>query len=83
MTTNPYSGMTLRTSFILEIDRCRRDPATGTALKESESRRGTVFAASTEVFGWMVRNPEHPVGALMVSSEGACAAYYRYARIEA
>jgi hydrogenase expression/formation protein HypD len=22
--------------------------------------------------------PEHPVGALMVSSEGACAAYYRY-----
>jgi hydrogenase expression/formation protein HypD len=24
-------------------------------------------------------NPEHPVGALMVSSEGACAAYYRYA----
>ncbi len=24
-------------------------------------------------------NPEHPIGALMVSSEGACAAYYRYA----
>jgi len=24
--------------------------------------------------------PEHPVGAPMVSSEGACAAYYRYAR---
>jgi hydrogenase expression/formation protein HypD len=22
--------------------------------------------------------PEHPVGALMVSSEGACAAHYRY-----
>ncbi len=27
-------------------------------------------------------NPEHPVGALMVSSEGACAAYYRYVRYE-
>ncbi len=26
--------------------------------------------------------PEHPLGATMVSSEGACAAYYRYARIE-
>lgn len=26
--------------------------------------------------------PEHPLGATMVSSEGACAAYYRYARYE-
>lgn len=26
--------------------------------------------------------PDHPVGAAMVSSEGACAAYYRYARAE-
>ena len=26
--------------------------------------------------------PEHPLGATMVSSEGACAAYYRYRRIE-
>ncbi|WP_026375132.1 hydrogenase formation protein HypD [Aestuariibacter salexigens] len=27
--------------------------------------------------------PKHPLGALMVSSEGACAAYYRYADINA
>ena len=26
--------------------------------------------------------PEHPLGATMVSSEGACAAYFRYARIQ-
>ena len=26
-------------------------------------------------------NPEHPLGATMVSSEGACAAYYNYGRI--
>jgi hydrogenase expression/formation protein HypD len=26
--------------------------------------------------------PEHPLGATMVSSEGACAAYYRYRRQE-
>jgi len=26
-------------------------------------------------------NPEHPVGAPMVSSEGACAAYFRYAKV--
>ena len=25
--------------------------------------------------------PEHPLGATMVSSEGACAAYYRYGRV--
>ena len=25
--------------------------------------------------------PEHPLGATMVSSEGACAAYYRYRRM--
>jgi hydrogenase expression/formation protein HypD len=25
-------------------------------------------------------SPEHPLGATMVSSEGACAAYYRYRR---
>jgi hydrogenase expression/formation protein HypD len=28
-------------------------------------------------------NPETPVGALMVSSEGACAAHYRYAQRDA
>ena len=26
--------------------------------------------------------PEHPLGATMVSSEGACAAYYRYRNLE-
>ena len=25
--------------------------------------------------------PEHPLGATMVSTEGACAAYYRYRRL--
>ncbi len=29
-----------------------------------------------------VCTPEHPLGATMVSSEGACAAYYKYGRIE-
>ena len=28
-------------------------------------------------------NPDHPLGAPMVSSEGACAAYYRYRRLRA
>jgi hydrogenase expression/formation protein HypD len=33
------------------------------------------------VFGALC-TPEHPLGATMVSSEGACAAYYRYKRME-
>jgi hydrogenase expression/formation protein HypD len=33
------------------------------------------------VFG-TVCSPENPLGATMVSSEGACAAYYRYGRLE-
>ena len=34
-----------------------------------------------KVFGTAC-TPERPLGALMVSSEGACAAYYQYGRIE-
>jgi len=29
----------------------------------------------------VVCSPERPLGATMVSSEGACAAYYRYGRV--
>lgn len=35
---------------------------------------------SCPAFG-TVCTPEHPLGATMVSSEGACAAYYRYGRV--
>jgi hydrogenase expression/formation protein HypD len=35
-----------------------------------------------EAFGTRC-TPEHPLGATMVSSEGACAAYYRYRRVQA
>ncbi len=34
-----------------------------------------------EAFG-KICNPEHPLGATMVSSEGACAAYYRYRKVK-
>ena len=29
---------------------------------------------------WDMSTPEHPLGATMVSAEGACAAYYAYGR---
>ena len=40
--------------------------------------KGLIKPPTCPLFG-EVCNPETPVGALMVSSEGACAAYYRYA----
>jgi len=41
---------------------------------DAEERFGAVGARCT---------PEHPLGVTMVSSEGACAAYYRYRRTPA
>jgi len=39
--------------------------------------RGVKLPADCKFFG-KVCNPEHPVGACMVSSEGTCAAWYKY-----
>jgi hydrogenase expression/formation protein HypD len=44
-----------------------------------EVLKGVLKPQQCKLFGTEC-NPEHPVGALMVSSEGACAAYYRYAK---
>ncbi|GAA5179388.1 hydrogenase formation protein HypD [Niveibacterium umoris] len=41
--------------------------------------RGHKHPADCKVFG-TVCTPDHPIGACMVSSEGACAAYYTYGR---
>ena len=51
------------------------------AAQCGEVLKGVLKPPQCKLFGKDC-NPEHPVGALMVSSEGACAAYYRYARIE-
>jgi hydrogenase expression/formation protein HypD len=51
------------------------------AAQCGEILKGVLKPPQCKLFGKEC-NPEHPVGALMVSSEGACAAYYRYARID-
>jgi len=51
------------------------------AAQCGEVLKGVLKPPQCKLFGKEC-NPEHPVGALMVSSEGACAAYYRYARVE-
>ena len=45
-----------------------------------EVLKGVIRPPQCKVFGTLCR-PETPLGALMVSSEGACAAHYQYARI--
>jgi hydrogenase expression/formation protein HypD len=41
--------------------------------------KGVLKPPECKVFGTSC-TPEHPLGALMVSSEGACAAYYNFGR---
>jgi hydrogenase expression/formation protein HypD len=46
-----------------------------------EVLKGVIKPRQCKVFGTAC-TPEKPLGALMVSSEGACAAYYQYGRID-
>ena len=47
------------------------------AAQCGEVLKGVLKPAQCKLFGNEC-TPEHPVGALMVSSEGSCAAYYNY-----
>lgn len=47
------------------------------AAQCGEVLKGVLRPPQCKLFGKEC-TPEHPIGALMVSSEGACAAYYRY-----
>jgi hydrogenase expression/formation protein HypD len=49
------------------------------ACRSGEVLQGLIKPAQCGEFG-PTCTPEHPLGATMVSSEGACAAYYRYRR---
>jgi hydrogenase expression/formation protein HypD len=78
-----YSGVRFRAEYA-RFDAERRfvvpgvrvtDPA---ACQCGEVLKGALKPQQCRVFGTAC-TPETPMGALMVSSEGACAAYYRYA----
>ncbi len=49
------------------------------ALPAGDVLRGAIKPAECAAFGKEC-TPRHPLGATMVSSEGACAAYYNYGR---
>jgi len=80
----PESGLELRPRYA-EFDAVKRFELGGLAVEESseclagEVLQGRRKPVDCPAFG--VRcTPERPLGAPMVSSEGACAAYYRYRR---
>ncbi len=80
----PMSGLGLREEFA-DFDAELRFAVSDIAVSEpAECRAGDVLRGKLKpvecpAFGTRC-TPEHPLGAPMVSSEGACAAYYRYRR---
>jgi hydrogenase expression/formation protein HypD len=80
----PRSGLGLAPEYA-EFDAEARFGVSGYTAEESgdcisgEILRGVKKPPECAAFGTLC-TPEHPLGATMVSNEGACAAYYRYRR---
>jgi hydrogenase expression/formation protein HypD len=72
-----YAGFDARTRFAVDPGEAR-EPA---GCRCGEVLRGLVDPPECALFGRSC-TPEEPVGACMVSSEGSCAAYYRYQDLE-
>lgn len=78
----PGTGLAIREEFAA-FDALRRVPVTPPEPKEiagcqcGDVLRGVVLPYDCRLFAKGC-TPEHPVGPCMVSSEGSCAAYYRY-----
>jgi len=78
----PHSGLGLTETYSAYDAELRFGVAEYTADESPECISGSVLQGVKEpyecpAFGSRC-TPEHPLGATMVSSEGACAAYYRY-----
>ncbi len=82
----PQSGLALAEPYKAFDAELRFGIADHTVDEPTECRSGQVMQGLMKphecpAFGSRC-TPEHPLGATMVSSEGACAAYYRYRRLE-
>jgi len=81
----PDSALQIREEFA-EFDAERRFTIAPVAAKDVKGcecpsiLRGTKRPSDCKLFG-TVCTPENPMGACMVSSEGACAAYWSYGRV--
>jgi hydrogenase expression/formation protein HypD len=84
----PQGGLALRGPYVgLDAERAFPEVECGAVAEPPECRaaevlRGQLRPSACPEFGCRC-TPEHPLGAPMVSSEGACAAYYRYRSAEA
>jgi hydrogenase expression/formation protein HypD len=80
----PRGGLRLRAPWSAFDARLRFAQRMLPVIEPAECRSGDVLSGrirptQCEAFGARC-TPDTPLGALMVSSEGACAAYFRYAR---
>jgi len=80
----PSSGLAMRPEFAAWDAEVKFDLAGIVATEPADCHAGEVLRGLMKPFdcpsfGAMC-TPEHPMGAPMVSSEGACAAYYNYGR---
>lgn len=80
----PYSGLQIKKAYA-EFDAERRFPMQERPAPENKACqcpaiiRGVKKPTDCAIFG-TVCTPRNPIGSCMVSSEGACAAYYKYRR---
>lgn len=78
----PATGLAIRKEFA-DFDARVRVPVTPPETREikgcqcGDVLRGALLPFECKLFG-RACVPEHPIGPCMVSSEGSCAAYYRY-----
>jgi hydrogenase expression/formation protein HypD len=81
-----HSGVKMRAAFA-EFDAEEKFTIPGLSIADPKScqcgevLKGVIKPNQCKIFGTSC-TPERPIGALMVSSEGACAAYYRFGRID-
>jgi hydrogenase expression/formation protein HypD len=81
-----HSGVRVRATYA-QFDAERKFPVPNLKIADpkacqcGEVLKGVIKPHECKVFG-SACTPEMPLGSLMVSSEGACAAYYNYGRID-
>ncbi|HEX5085470.1 MAG TPA: hydrogenase formation protein HypD [Blastocatellia bacterium] len=81
-----HSGVRVREAYA-EFDAERKFPLPNLKIADPKScqcgevLKGVIKPQQCKVFG-SACTPQTPLGALMVSSEGACAAYYNFGRID-
>jgi len=80
----PYSALAIKETFV-EFDAEKRFPLEQAQVPDNKAcecgaiLRGVKKPTDCKIFG-TVCTPDNPIGSCMVSSEGACAAYYSFGR---